>query len=270
MNPENPPPSPATRSAPVTVVVTSCARQDLLEITLSSFFAHNTYQPIEIFVIEDGPAGRNRRLAEKFRDRPVTWLSTGRRVGQIRAIDAAYARVTSPYIFHLEDDWEFHASGFIEKSVKVVESRPDCLLVKIQPLDEMNGHPLEERCETVDGISFRRLSSEYRVASNDGPFCWRGFSFNPGLRRTADYHRIGRFAALADSGPGSAARSEEAIGEAYWSMGFYVVALADNDGRGYARHIGSDRHVNPPWPTRIRRKIRRGAQLVVRLIGGSR
>jgi hypothetical protein len=38
-------------------------------------------------------------------------------VGQINAIDQAYAHITTPYIFHSEDDWEYLCSGFVEESL---------------------------------------------------------------------------------------------------------------------------------------------------------
>jgi hypothetical protein len=38
----------------VTLVLTSCGRQDLLERTLDSFFVYNTYPIREFIVIEDG------------------------------------------------------------------------------------------------------------------------------------------------------------------------------------------------------------------------
>ena len=36
------------------------------------------------------------------------------RQGQIKSVDYAYSMVETPYIFHLEDDWEFYESYFIE------------------------------------------------------------------------------------------------------------------------------------------------------------
>jgi hypothetical protein len=40
-------------------------------------------------------------------------VATGKKVGQIKAIDMVYMWVETPYIFHFEDDWEFLAKGFI-------------------------------------------------------------------------------------------------------------------------------------------------------------
>ena len=54
-------------------------------------------------------------------------ISTGERVGQIAAIDYAYYHVQTDYIFHLEDDWQFYAPVFIEKSRLLLMSLPLCL-----------------------------------------------------------------------------------------------------------------------------------------------
>jgi GT2 family glycosyltransferase len=89
-------------NADITVVVTSCNRHDLLARTLESFRAHETEGRVaRVLVAEDGNADPSevcaRFGAEHFR--------TGNRVGQINLIDQAYAKIATPLIFHLEDDW---------------------------------------------------------------------------------------------------------------------------------------------------------------------
>src|ERR1700759_881798 len=99
--------------ADITVVVTSCNRHDLLARTLASFRAHETEGRVaRILVAEDGDADPSAVCAAHG----AQWFGTGTRVGQVRLIDQAYARVETPLIFHLEDDWEFTRPGFMEKS----------------------------------------------------------------------------------------------------------------------------------------------------------
>jgi hypothetical protein len=222
----------------VTVVVTSCGRQDLLERTLDSFFAFNTAAIDGLIVVEDGRAAANLPLMRKFRDRPIRWIGTAGRVGQIAAIDLAYAQVESEAIFHMEDDWEFYAPGFIEKSAAVLRSDAACLQVWIRALDDTNGHPLEPEAEHIGGIDVRKLTAGYLGV-------WSGFSFNPGLRRTADYRRLGRYADYCQAGPDAHGSSEAQVAEHYQNLGMYAYILADNDGQGYVRHIGDGRTVGP-------------------------
>lgn len=251
----------------VTVVITSCNRQDLLARAMRSFFEFNTYPHIQVLVVEDGNASRNRRLMAHFADHPVSWLSAGRRVGQIRAIDHAYSRTSTPFIFHMEDDWQFYAGGFIEKSLQILREHPACLQVQLRALDDLN-HPLYEAVEFAASVPFRRLVTDHQVGRDEQRFFWHGFSFNPGLRRLADYRRIGSYGAhVADARPGSALRAEEALGAVFRDLGYYAVALADNEGRGYVRHIGDNRHVNDVFVSRVERKCRQWVQaaLVSRL-----
>src|SRR5262245_4194320 len=122
----------SSRTDDVTVVLTSCGRPDLLARTLDSFLKYTTY-PIRAFiVIEDGVAQSTLAVAERFRQQKIRWLCTGKKVGQILAIDLAYKHVATPYIFHCEDDWEFSAPGFIERSLSVLKQNEKILQVWIR------------------------------------------------------------------------------------------------------------------------------------------
>jgi glycosyltransferase involved in cell wall biosynthesis len=219
----------------VSVVVTSCGRQDLLGKTLDSFFACNTYPIAQIIIVEDGPAEANASLARKYDGRNITWLATGRQSGQIAAIDFAYAFVETPYIFHLEDDWQFYQAGFIEKSLVILEAVPACLQVWIRAFNDTNRQPIAAETETVDGVACRKI-----LAYLDK---WHGFSFNPGLRRTGDYDRIGQYGWHVRYDRADPDASEWRLSALYKEMGFYAVILADDGGKGYVRHLGFGRRV---------------------------
>jgi hypothetical protein len=160
--------------------------------------------------------------------------------------------VRTSYIFHCEDDWEFQWPGYIEKSRKVLEARPDCLLVHIRAPSDLNGHPVAAEVEFIDKMPVRRLLASHRVDGPGGVFLWQGFSFNPGLRRLQDYKRIGGYSPYKQK---SGLRSEEAIGNQYARLGYYALVLSDNDGRGYVRHLGNGRHVNDPLLVRMQHRI---------------
>jgi hypothetical protein len=219
--------------ADITVVVTSCNRHDLLARTLESFRAHETEGRVaRILVAEDGDADPGqvcaRFGAEHFR--------TGQRVGQIRLIDQAYAQVTTPYIFHLEDDWEFYRSGFMEKSRDLL-SDPQILLVQLRAWNDMGGHP----------ISHSTPDHAYGVMATGYCDCWHGFTFNPGLRRLSDYQRLGgsyekqpRTMYVIAKTPTAALPFEVEASAFYHRHGYRAMIL---DEGGYVRHIGEDRHV---------------------------
>jgi hypothetical protein len=221
----------------ITVVVTSCNRHDLLARTLESFRAHETEGRVaRILVAEDGDANPEavcvRFGAEHFR--------TGVRVGQIALIDRAYAQVTTPYIFHLEDDWEFYRPGFMQKSRAFLEREALILLVQLRAWNDTNGHPL----------AFRAPNGSFGIMATGYSDCWHGFTFNPGLRRLSDYRLLG---ASYERQPrtmyvkpvkATAALPYEVEASAFYHRLGYKAAILDEG--GYVRHIGEERHVSHP------------------------
>jgi hypothetical protein len=227
----------------VTVVLTSCGRPDLLARTLDSFFAYNTYPIREFVVMEDGEGVSALSDDERYRRHNIRWLSTGRRIGQMPTIDLAYRVVQTQYIFHCEDDWEFYAPGFIERSLAILERQPSILQVWIRALDDTNRHPMTERTYQADGIPYRIVQPGF----DSGEWgIWHGFAFNPGLRRRSDAALIDSFADLDPSRTKPSWEIERQASEFYMRRGFLVATLADNDGKGYVRHIGWGRRVGEP------------------------
>jgi hypothetical protein len=219
----------------ITAVLTSCGRYDLLKLTLDSFFATDGFQVEKLVVVEDGPA-----IPQEFRNayvgRHIEWIDTGRRVGQVAAIDYAYSRVCTPYVFHMEDDWEFYRGGYLDASLEVLESNPKCLQVWIRAVDDMQGHPLLPHVYGQGDAAWQRLAFDYLGV-------WHGFSWNPGLRRLADYVSIGGFGLHARFDPAKPLSSERRIGEVFRARDFWAAALCGADGAGYVRHTGGGRHV---------------------------
>jgi hypothetical protein len=95
-----------------TLVVTSCRRFDLLEQTFRSFYAHVDVQPEELIVVEDSAETEVKEIVDAL-GVPARTLIRGARLGQLHAIDHAYAHVKTPLIFHCEDDWT--CPGLVER-----------------------------------------------------------------------------------------------------------------------------------------------------------
>ena len=182
----------------VTLVVTSAGRYDLLARTLESLYRHETFPFAEVIVAED-------------------W----EREGQVKNIDRAYARVRTPYIMACEDDWEFYRGDFVDRSLDLLESYPEILQVQLRAHDDVNGHPVI-------------YSDSYCLM--DPHWTWGGFSWNPGLRRLADWKRIGGYLshwAVSDNA------TEQHLSRLYADLGM-VAAILPEPG-GYVRHIGEGR-----------------------------
>jgi hypothetical protein len=220
----------------ITAVLTSCGRPLLLRRTLQSFYAQNEYPLHEFIVIEDG-ADIQRQVVAEFANRNITWLATGQRVGQVAAIDYAYSHVTTPYIFHVEDDWEFYRSGFLPASLAVLQDQPKCLQVWIRRINDTNKHPVESHIYRIGGVNWRRMAPSFRGS-------WHGFSFNPGLRRMLDYVAIGGYGHCARFEFNKPLLAEKAINKIYHKRGFFAAILDDD--KGFVRHIGKGEHVGVP------------------------
>ena len=228
-------PGPATPDRRVTAVVTSCDRHDLLSRTIRSFFAANTWPVERMIVVEDGAADAPAEVREPLADLPITWINTGARVGQVRAIDAAYALVGTPYIFHLEDDWQFARPGFIERSMTILEAEPLCLQVALR------GDPGPEAADMLGALHASGDTPWRRVARHRT--VWNGFTFNPGLKRLRDYRLLGSYADHVEASLGHGGMAEAQLSELYGSIGFFAASLWTNGGEQYIRHMGRGRHV---------------------------
>jgi hypothetical protein len=208
----------------VTLVVTSCGRPDLLERTLKSFLAVNTYPLAQIIIIEDGPAN-----PPAFPVPDLTYLANEVRIGQVNSIDRAYSCVQTPYVLHWEDDWETYRGGFIEQSLEILERYPEILQVWIRAHDDTNSHPIVNLPKF--NVPTMSIDSE-----------WHGFSWNPGLRRMSDYKRLGGYSQFRHR---NSFGSEIAISKKYRSLGYYAAILPEP--AGYIRHIGWERSLGGWW-----------------------
>jgi hypothetical protein len=229
----------------VTLFITSCGRVDLLEKTLDSFFAFNTFRIHRCLIVEDS-ADQNVfslcvELNKKY-DNKLGFIFNQLKLGQTRSIDLGYSQINTPYVFHCEDDWEFYARGFIEKSLMLLESRPEVLQAWIRPRsDGIFNIIAPEVFYTPNGVPFRNVlpGSFYTWQASEN--CnnlvenYAGFSFNPGLKRIKDYARLG-------SGGYQQFGKEHLIDQYYRDLGYRFVSMTTNDSDGYVRHIGGSRH----------------------------
>lgn len=221
----------------VTFVVTSCGRPELLARTLTTFVEHNSYPIARYVLIEDSGDHEMRQWLEReygaFFD---VILFNEPRLGQIKSVDRAYSLIDTPYIFHCEDDFEFFRSGFVEESLSVLKHDSKAITVWMRSLWDCKKHKLGERIQyTPDGVMYREVLP--KVSHKE---TWYGFTFNPGLRRLADYELIKPFAGVGH---------ELEINYAYENLGFHGLVLEE----GATRHIGAGHHVSDVGESLYRR-----------------
>jgi hypothetical protein len=166
--------------------------------------------------------------AVRFKNRyGVRFLKNKENIGQVRSIDKAYTEVTTPYIFHCEEDWEFYKHGFMERSIDVLEHDKNIMMVWLREVTDTNGQPVEQEVHSVNETAYRLVSQGFQGI-------WHGFTWNPGLRRTEDYNKVKPFSQYGENH--EAAIAECLVGQEYHKLGYRGAILTE----GYVKHIGAD------------------------------
>ncbi len=189
------------------VVLTSCGRFDLLRQTVESFLRFADIPPTQFIIVEDSGDEKVREVLADL-DFEFDFIINRPKLGQAAAIDAGYAKVNTPFIFHCEDDWLFFRSGFIAESFMLLQKFPKGSVVLLRGRDERKQLltlPYEKYEDILFFCTYPKLHEKFF-----------GYSYNPGLRRLADYKRI---APIADIG------GEELVSWVFKQLGFYSVHL---------------------------------------------
>lgn len=230
-----------------TTVLTSCGRFDLLGETIASLQRH--FDVDRIIVAEDS---ENTAAAKQFADRfPVVDMRLNLpKLGQMRSIDAHYATLDTPYVFHLEDDWGFTRGIDLERVTKFLDDRPDIAVVCIahriyDPRFQKSAHK-----ETHDGI-------DYLVWDLDAHPKWFSYSFNPSIARLSLWREVGPFAKFT---------TEENLSKFLKDRGMRIALVVP----GIADHIGDDRHAHDPFqPKRATTFLQRMKRSIAKRLPGA-
>lgn len=233
---------------PVTVVLTSCGRLDLLEQTLDSFFKWNTH-PIKRFIITEDSVDpiiwESCNVLTKKYPIQIEWIFNSIKKGQSPSIDLAYEMVDTPWIFHLEDDWLFYRPGFIEESIKVLTTQPKCIQAWIRPKVDRILNPIDTKVFRLsNGAMVRKVKPVSFLIQNANSHDdllvenYIGFSWNPGLKRKSDWE-------LLPNGY-SGFMHEHLVDQFYRENGYIVLSLSINDEDGWVKHIGWNRRAMDP------------------------
>ncbi|MCA2377622.1 glycosyltransferase family 2 protein [Agrobacterium sp. 22-211-1] len=166
----------------LTVVLTSCRRPDLLIATVDAFFATNDYPLREFIIIEDSGDESVLDLPARYPDQPVRVILNGVNLGQHRSIDKAYAEVSTSYILHLEDDWTFPVPGTVARGLEILRRDPQVALVQLRTHEDMP-EDVRRLSKISNDIGYWKIPpAAHRV--------WHSFTFNPTLKRFADYQKL--------------------------------------------------------------------------------
>lgn len=197
---------------PLTIILTSCNRFDLLCDTLDSFFALNKYPYVAFHIHNDSELPIPQLVKTRYWDRNITWHEGVKR-GLSASWDYLVAKVETEYFFNMEDDWLFYNNPFfIQHSIDLLEYYDQ---VWIRSKTD-HTHPLSQH-----------LVGNYQIVKQHGDWC--GFSFNPGVRKKSEWIK---FFPNGIGGKDEIEISRELKGR------YTAVSLAEPS----IRHIGNGRH----------------------------
>ncbi|SMN11009.1 hypothetical protein SPBRAN_1224 [uncultured Candidatus Thioglobus sp.] len=163
--------------------------------------------PVQFIIVEDSGDEKVRDALEDL-GFAFEFIINHLKLGQAAAIDAGYAKVKTPHVFHCEDDWLFFRSGFIRDSFFLLDKFPKASTILLRGREE--GKVLMNLpYEIHNGIMFFRTYPEIHKL-------FFGYSYNPGLRRLSDYRHIAPIADIGDEGM---------VSFVFKQLGFYSVHL---------------------------------------------
>ncbi len=218
----------ATIPHTVTVCITSCGRLDLLAKTLASFRTYN--EGGRYLLSEDSTDAAV--IDEVTRTYPYMKVLSGPdRLGIMRSIDRLYTNVETPFIFHLEDDWEFDGPVDWQASIKLLEENRKIANVCVRAFDEIRP---KYRKHSVP-LSF--AGAEFQIMNANAHPEFFAWSPNPGLIATRLYEAYKPFSRVMPDQMSGVMKKD----------GLTLAYLLP----GVARHLGHGRNVaDPTMPAR--------------------
>lgn len=204
----------------ITTFVLSCNRLDVLDKTLTSFLNTKEYTTKMVIVDDSAEPGVFETLVEKYGSFcDVICFPTNR--SQWWAMDFMVSYCDTPYIFYLEDDWEFLESGYLEKSKQILEKYRNIGTVDISwRTFEEEGIDSYEK-ELIDDMFYYK--KPWKIT--DYHLCWYGWIGSPNLKRRDDLILLGRVEKW---------HNEWNIDRRFRGLGFRAVFLKGK----YLQHLG--------------------------------
>ena len=169
----------------ITAVITSCGRMRQLARLLASYRACVDHPVERVILIEDTGDAAAERIAAEAGVAAEVHLAPRRR-GQLASIDLAYGMVGTPWILHLEDDYVFERTGYVQDALAVLKADERISVASGRRWgDTFNG--VAAPVTTLGGVAVR-------LPPRSAHPSWFGYAFHTGLRRRREWERFGPFA----------------------------------------------------------------------------
>jgi GR25 family glycosyltransferase involved in LPS biosynthesis len=194
----------------ITFTITTCKRYDLFEKTINSFL--NCCTDVHLidkwFLVDDNSSEEDREKMKKNYPFFDFYFKEFSEKGHPRSMNIIREKVKTPFIFHMEDDWQYvFRQDYITRCLEVLsydESYGQCLINKNYgetekdvfiiggfPKKTMRGlrYYIHEHCR--DSEDYKIFYGKYGTSPNSA--YWRHFSFRPSLLRKHILDSLGEF-----------------------------------------------------------------------------
>ncbi len=202
----------------VTLLTTTCKRFDLFQKTVNSFiaccldpFRHDSRIRIKEWIVIDDNSTEHEResMQEKYPFMRFIFKTPAQK-GHARSLNLALRQITTPYVFLLEDDWQFYyMDAFMNRLLRVIEQNPD--VYKQALVNSCYCETPDQEFITggvwlrSDDSAFNYVEHEYAVTDDEkrafvakwgnkpSSSYWPHFSLRPGLSDMSMFKHLGEF-----------------------------------------------------------------------------
>jgi len=195
----------------ITFTITTCKRYDLFEQTINSFI--NCCQDIHMIdkwlCVDDNSNEEDRKKMQEKYPFFEFYFKTKAEKGHPQSMNIIRNKVTTPYIFHMEDDWKFFCKrNYITHCLDVLgqSSQIGQCLINKNYMETAN-----DLCKIVGGFEYitdsgyryivhehysdKESQMKFMEKYNNFANCayWPHFSFRPSLLRTVIIKQLGEY-----------------------------------------------------------------------------
>ena len=190
----------------VTLSITTCKRLHLFRRTVRSLLRHcsDLLRVSEFICVDDNSSESDRRaMMDEFPFFTFIWKTRAEK-GHARSMNIILERVQTPFLFHLEDDWEFlKTRPYIAETLSVLDSDETLgqCLVNVNyaelPTDQLLGGDPKT---LPDGLRYRIhvhipekeiFKNRFGTGPNSG--YWPHYSLRPGMNRVCTLRKVGQY-----------------------------------------------------------------------------
>lgn len=228
----------------ITFTITSCKRFDLFQNTINSFIncCRDSHLISKWICIDDNSSETDRQKMKELYPFFDFYFKTPEEKGHPKSMNIIRKLVTTPFYFHMEDDWTFFAEkNYMTDCLEVLSQDyriGQCLINKnygevASDINIIGGDfkttKTGNRYYIHEYVNSEELRHKFHSKHGAGPTChyWPHFSFRPSLLRTRILTEIGDFHE-------NIAHFERNYSDRYFKKGF-ISAFLENI---YSIHTG--------------------------------